>query len=60
MAYYLHSQCPYCGLHHQRVCPLIRSIEYDQSGQVKRIEFHESRSYPHDGGHVLPEKPSCD
>lgn len=35
--------CQYCGDHisHYGLCPRISSIEYDQYGQVKRVQFRE-------------------
>lgn len=32
-------QCPYCNMWHTGTCPRIRLIEYNESGQVVRIEF---------------------
>ena len=38
----LSGPCHYCGAYHVGVCPRIRSIEYDQYGCVKRVEFYDS------------------
>lgn len=41
--------CDYCGAHHLfTTCPRIRSIEYHESGAIKRVEFHGPR-YVYDG-----------
>lgn len=33
--------CQHCGGSHQGQCPRIKAIEYDEKGNVKRIEFKE-------------------
>lgn len=37
-------RCPHCGLRHMTTCPRIRSIEYFESGQVKRVELHDRQA----------------
>ncbi len=32
--------CQHCGGVHDTTCPRIAAIDYDASGQIKRIEFH--------------------
>ena len=33
--------CQYCGGRHAgRVCHLVRAFEYDQTGSIRRVEFH--------------------
>lgn len=34
-------KCEFCGNYHpDRVCPLIKAIEYHPNGTTKRVEFH--------------------
>lgn len=34
-------RCPYCGGRHMAACSRVKSIEYFENGQVKRVELHE-------------------
>lgn len=34
------NQCEHCGLWHNGVCHLIKSIEYHPNGTIKKIEYH--------------------
>lgn len=33
------NKCQFCGMIHTGMCPLIKSIEYYESGVIKRISF---------------------
>lgn len=48
--------CPYCGQRHERtVCRLIRSIEYNENGTTKRVEFFPSEwGYGAGGPALMP------
>jgi len=36
-------KCPHCGSFHQgSKCPLIKSVEYYESGEIKKIEYFEA------------------
>ena len=40
--------CPHCSssyqfIYHGGHCPLVKAKEYDQAGNLRRIEFHESQ-----------------
>lgn len=37
------ARCVYCELDHPGRCPMVRSIEYYETGAVKRVEFHDVR-----------------
>lgn len=37
--------CPWCGSQHGRRCPFIKSVEYHQDGQIKRVEFFGPSDY---------------
>lgn len=32
-------QCTHCGMYHSGICPKIKSIEYHENGNVKKIEY---------------------
>lgn len=32
--------CQHCGRVHTTTCPRIAAIDYDASGQIRRVEFH--------------------
>ena len=37
--------CRYCGqVHADRVCPLIRAMDFYESGALKRVEFFEQKT----------------
>jgi hypothetical protein len=46
------NKCEYCGLIHEAVCPKVKSIEYNECGTVKRVEFFAPNDYmaPLSGG----------
>lgn len=32
--------CPWCaGLHGDRKCPLVKALEFHESGSIRRVEF---------------------
>lgn len=33
------AKCQWCGNFHAAKCPLVKAIEYDDSGNMKRVEF---------------------
>lgn len=33
------TSCPYCNAPHLGVCPLLKAIEYNPDGSVRRVEF---------------------
>jgi len=35
--------CPYCGQIHERVCPLIQTMEYHPDGSLKKVTFFPTR-----------------
>lgn len=35
--------CRYCGIPHTGVCPLIKTMEFYESGALKRVEFCEQK-----------------
>lgn len=35
--------CEHCGNWHQGKCPRIKAIEYHENGNVKRVEYHETK-----------------
>lgn len=37
--------CQYCGTHHLYRCPQVKSIEYNQDGTVKKVEFITAADY---------------
>ena len=37
--------CPHCGNIHAIKCPLIKAIEYNQDGTIKRLEFYSQNDY---------------
>lgn len=41
----LNGKCVYCGNIHQLKCPLIKSIEYNQDGTTKKVEFMTPADY---------------
>lgn len=39
--------CSYCGsIHDNRVCSLVKALEYYPNGTVKRVEFKTAADYP--------------
>lgn len=36
--------CRYCGNQHTGVCPLIRAMNFYESGALKRVEFNEQKT----------------
>ena len=34
--------CAYCGTSHSTVCPMIRAMDFYESGQLRRVEFREA------------------
>ena len=40
--------CPWCAshLHNSVTCPRVRVLEFDRSGTVRRVEFHDQRVTP--------------
>ena len=36
--------CRYCGNIHSGVCPLIKAMDFDESGALKRVEFFEQKT----------------
>lgn len=32
-------QCPFCQGYHTNACPSVKSVEYYENGQIKRIEY---------------------
>jgi len=51
--------CQHCGAIHETTCPRIRSIEYHETGAIKRIEFHGPQSLPplNQWGYAQPHSP---
>lgn len=43
-----HCSGPFSATIHNGPCPRVKSIEYDQYGCVKRVEFHPVTETPHD------------
>lgn len=39
-------KCLYCGAAHETVCPQIKSVEYDEHGNVRRVERKTATDYP--------------
>lgn len=45
-------ECPYCSdeitkIYHNGKCPKVKSIEYYETGEIKRVEFNEwNHGYP--------------
>jgi hypothetical protein len=33
------NSCRYCGHFHGDLCPQVKAFEYDEKGEVKRVEF---------------------
>ena len=45
----LSGPCQWCSGYHTGVCPRVKSIEYDQFHQIRRVEFHEPTPGPTGG-----------
>ena len=43
--YMKNDNCPYCGSYHPAKCPLIKSMELNSDGTVKRVEFYSPSDY---------------
>lgn len=39
-------ECRWCGMMHGKMCPTVKSIEYFDTGCVKRVEFKCAGDYP--------------
>lgn len=39
-------KCIYCGEPHETVCPKIKAIDYDEHGDVRRVELMTPADYP--------------
>lgn len=38
--------CLFCGAIHRHVCPLVRRVEFYETGIVKAVEFHTPEPQP--------------
>lgn len=38
--------CPHCGNDHAGQCPRIKSVEYADTGQIRKIEYHNQLRNP--------------
>lgn len=32
-------ECGWCGMWHNGICPSVKSIEYNEDGSIRRVEF---------------------
>lgn len=39
------NKCQWCGMMHGGMCPSVKAIEYDQYGEVRRVEFKTAPDY---------------
>ena len=40
--------CQHCGGWHTGVCPRVKSLEYDECGRIRRVEYHPTYPPPAD------------
>lgn len=38
-------KCQWCAKEHETVCPMVKSLEYFDTGAVKRVEFKSAIDY---------------
>ena len=48
----MNNYCPYCSnsdighyIYHNGICPKVKSFEYDENGNIKKVEFHDFTDY---------------